>query len=383
MDDTENDTNVTISLPALPRHIDLLRQARRLLAEARTVSEVKDLRDKAESVRLYLRQREDAREAQQDAAELRVRAERKLGELLAATVNHAGSRGVGRTVRPTLPEGVSKSQSHRWQRLASVPADAFEAHLARCREAGNDITTAGVAALARLQSQPHPEPDPLDDACAIADLHALVATGRKFGTIYADPFWPYGVAVSRGACARHYATMTIDEIAGLPVADLAAEACHLHLWTTSAFLGEALGLMERWGFEYKSQLVWSKAKVQRERDETTGEFTGWLRVRPQWGCGNYWRVSHELLLLGVRGSAPFADKRLLSYHIGPRRKHSAKPDAVRRMIERASPGPYLELFARRAVADHPDRPPWVVWGNEIERDLFTQLQESSHAEAIR
>jgi N6-adenosine-specific RNA methylase IME4 len=78
------------------------------------------------------------------------------------------------------------------------------------------------------------------------------------------------------------------------------------------------------------------------------------------GIGNYWRVSHEFLLLGVRGEAlPFRDKNLMSWVALDRTEHSRKPEPVRMMIERASPGPYLELFGRRAVEG------WSVMGNEV------------------
>jgi N6-adenosine-specific RNA methylase IME4 len=371
-EDTHN-KEVILPLPVPPQYLGLLEGGRRLLAEARTVYEVKELRDKAEALRLYLRQQQDGEAAQRDAAELRLRAERKLGELLRGTVNHAGSRGVGRTVRPTLPDGVTKSQSHRWQRVARVPEAAFETYLADCRETGADITTAGAAALARLPEKPRAEPSPLEDACTTDDLRRLVATGQKFGTIYADPPWPYRNGASRGACARHYATMTLEEIAALPVAELAAGAAHLHLWTTTAFLAEALAVMGRWGFRYTSHMVWCKGTARRERDGKTGKFTGWMRVRPQLGCGNYWRVSHELLLLGVRGGAPFADKRLPSYFIGRRGRHSEKPDEVRQMVERASPGARLELFARSPS------PGWTCWGDQVSREggLFLRVVDAT------
>jgi N6-adenosine-specific RNA methylase IME4 len=82
------------------------------------------------------------------------------------------------------------------------------------------------------------------------------------------------------------------------------------------------------------------------------------------GIGNYWRVSHEFLLLGIRGSLRFQDKGEMSWRQMDRSKHSKKPYEVRKLIEKVSPGPRLELFAR-VVA-----PGWVAWGNEIERNLF-------------
>ena len=175
---------------------------------------------------------------------------------------------------------------------------------------------------------------------AVSDLAALA--GQKFGCIYADPPWKYGNQSTRGATDLHYQTMTLEEIAALPVANLAADRSHLHLWTTNAFLEAAFGIIKAWGFEFKSTFVW---------------------VKPQMGIGNYWRNSHEMMLLAVRGGLTAASKAEMSWLQCSRGKHSAKPDEVRDRIERLSPPPYLELFGRRKVAG------WTVFGNEVEDDI--------------
>ena len=187
---------------------------------------------------------------------------------------------------------------------------------------------------------------PSSETCTILDLQALAASGQTFGTIYADPPWLYDNQGTRAATGNHYGGMTIDELCALPMAALAAPDAHLHLWTTNAFLFDAPRIFEAWGFEFRSSLVW---------------------VKPQMGIGNYWRNSHEFLLTAIRGNAKrFNDHALKSWLECDRGQHSAKPEQVRSMIERASPGPYLELFGRRA-ADN-----WTVWGNQIERSLFNQ-----------
>ncbi|NQV27705.1 MAG: hypothetical protein HQ518_25425 [Rhodopirellula sp.] len=163
--------------------------------------------------------------------------------------------------------------------------------------------------------------------------------------MYADPPWSYSNTAARGAADNHYRTMTLEEICAAPVSQLAAEASHLHLWTTNAFLREAFEVIEAWGFKYKSCLVW---------------------IKPQLGMGNYWRVSHEFLLLGVRGSMPFRDKACRSWVLERRTVHSRKPFRVRELIERVSPGPYLELYGREEIPQSP----WTVYGNQVERRLF-------------
>jgi len=87
-------------------------------------------------------------------------------------------------------------------------------------------------------------------------------------------------------------------------------------------------------------------------------------VKDQMGIGNYWRVSHEFMLLGVRGECPFLDRSQMSWIKSPRTRHSAKPEVVRKMVEKVSPGPRLELFGRRLANG------WTVWGNQIDRTMF-------------
>jgi N6-adenosine-specific RNA methylase IME4 len=181
------------------------------------------------------------------------------------------------------------------------------------------------------------------DGCTVNDLQTLIDEGKTFGTIYADPPWKYGNQGTRGSTDNHYKTMTPDEIAALPIAKLAAGDAHLHLWTTNAFLFDAKAVIEAWGFEYKSCMVW---------------------VKSQMGMGNYWRVSHEFLLLGKRGQCKFAVRNQMSWQEHKRMKHSAKPPEFRETIELVSPSPRIELFGREAVDG------WTVWGDEIARNLF-------------
>jgi len=186
--------------------------------------------------------------------------------------------------------------------------------------------------------QLHPQ-----DTCTVEDLSRLVESGRRYGCIYADPPWQYGNQGTRAATGNHYNGMTVEELMGLPINDLAEENAHLHLWTTNAFLADSFRIMEAWGFTYKSCFVW---------------------VKPQMGLGNYWRVSHEFMLFGLRGKKPFKSRSEMSWGKYNRTIHSAKPEEVRSKIERVSDGPYLELFGRRQVQN------WTVWGNQIAKDIF-------------
>jgi N6-adenosine-specific RNA methylase IME4 len=179
----------------------------------------------------------------------------------------------------------------------------------------------------------------------VSDLAELVQAGRHFATIYADPPWPYDNEASRAAAVDHYSVMSLADIRREPVAQLAEANAHLHLWTTNAFLREAINLIEAWGFRYRSAFIWTKDRL---------------------GMGNYWRVSHEFLLLGVRGKLRFLDRTQRSWILAHRGTHSRKPDVVRQLIEQVSPGPYLELYARAELPNST----WTVYGNEVERRLF-------------
>lgn len=168
-----------------------------------------------------------------------------------------------------------------------------------------------------------------------------------FGCIYADPPWQYGNQATRASTDNHYGTMSVDAICALPIKELVADDAHLHLWTTNAFLFDARRVMESWGFAYKSCMIW---------------------VKPQMGMGNYWRVSHEFLLFGIRGKAPFKERNHKSWIEARRGKHSAKPDIFRKTVERVSPGPRIELFGRERIEG------WSVWGNQVQDTLFSANQ---------
>jgi len=188
----------------------------------------------------------------------------------------------------------------------------------------------------------------LTETCTVDDLRRAVREDRRFATVYADPPWPYANQATRAATDNHYPTMSLADITEAFPPALAPDRAHLFLWTTNGFLREAFEVLGAWGFEYRSLFVWCK---------------------PQLGIGNYWRVSHELLLLGVRGGLTFRDHSFRSWQEMERQGHSAKPEKVRRMIEQVGYGPRLELFARHEAEG------WTVWGNQIERTMFDRVTE--------
>lgn len=132
--------------------------------------------------------------------------------------------------------------------------------------------------------------------------------------------------------------MTLEEIASLPVRDLAESDAHLYLWTTNRYLRPAYDIAEAWGFTVAKPLVWCK--------------------EPMGFMGRPFTSSAEFVLFCRRGSLRCIADAGRQWWIWPRGRHSAKPEAFQDIVEQVSPGPYVELFARR------DRLGWDTWGNE-------------------
>ncbi len=174
--------------------------------------------------------------------------------------------------------------------------------------------------------------------------------GKRYKTIYADPPWQFSNRTGKMAPEHkrllRYPTMKLDEICNLPIQQLAEENSHLYLWVPNALLSEGLKVMESWGFQYKTNLIWYKTRKDGGPDGR--------------GVGFYFRNVTEILLFGIKGRVRTLKPGRTQVNIIPSRKreHSRKPDEFYRLIEECSPGPYVELFARFK------REGWDQWGNE-------------------
>jgi N6-adenosine-specific RNA methylase IME4 len=183
-----------------------------------------------------------------------------------------------------------------------------------------------------------------------------------FTTIVADPPWKFGDALpgdSRGA-AKNYSTMTntdierflLSESMGLDpetwmnvhLASRIASDARLFLWRVASMQEEALRVMRAWGFVPKAEIIWLKKTTTGKR---------WF------GMGRQVRMEHEVCLIGTRGRPPVLSKSIRSTFEAPYTRHSGKPDAFFDLVESLSPGPYLELFARR------QRHRWHCIGDEL------------------
>lgn len=188
-----------------------------------------------------------------------------------------------------------------------------------------------------------PTPRPLDDHDRNHEPPSPLPP-QRFKTILADPPWDVYQRGSLGA-SEHYALMTLDQIKAMPVADLAAEDAHLWLWVTNATLRAGYDVIEARGFTPRSPLTW---------------------VKPRLMLGNYLRNATEHLLFATREKAPVPYNSQPTWMFAPLQDHSHKPEEQFAIIERISPGPYLDLFARRRPSSRQD---WSVWGDEIASDI--------------
>lgn len=171
-------------------------------------------------------------------------------------------------------------------------------------------------------------------------------TDRRYKTIYLDPPWEEkgGGKIKRG-CDRHYSTMSIEEIAALPINKLAdPNGCHLYMWVTNNFLEKGIALLKGWGFQYITAITWQKDRI---------------------GLGQYYiGLTEHCLFATTKKRLPYKvinGKRAqgVTGFYEPKTIHSRKPLKMREMIERVSYEPRIELFAREQFNG------WDCWGNEV------------------
>lgn len=166
---------------------------------------------------------------------------------------------------------------------------------------------------------------------------------RKYPVIYADPPWQYDFSPSNDrSVENHYPTMSIEDICALEVETIATPDAMLFLWAPPSFIKKGIMVLEAWGFELASSMVWDKVHI---------------------GTGIYFRQQHEYLLLGKRGNpiTPVPGTQPASILRAARTEHSAKPEQVYSIIEQMYPRlPKIELFSRSP------RVGFDAWGNQAE-----------------
>jgi N6-adenosine-specific RNA methylase IME4 len=349
-----------MQLPIQPdehKPLALYDAACRALAEAKTVDEAKDIRDQAVALKVYAKQAKN-RQLEADAFEIRLRTEKRVGEMMAAQRESVGLAPAGNPnwvsekpdSPPTLAEaGIDKNLANRARKLHALPSSEFERVVADGRQAIERGVERQVLRAVEIAAARETYDARKEQGGTIADLKALAASGKKFGGICVDPPWSFEVYSGKGkqrSAERHYDVLSLGGIKALPVEDLTAPDCALFLWAVWPRLPDALEVIQAWGFEFKTAaFVWVKQNRSGE-----GLFTG---------MGFWTRANTEPCLLATRGSPLRLAADVHQVILSPVREHSRKPDEVRSRIERLVAGPYLELFGREQA------PGWTVWGNEI------------------
>jgi len=266
----------------------------------------------------------------------------------AASLLNVSERSV-RSAKAIQAEGAPELVEAVERGVVSVSAAADVATLPKPQQA--EIVARGekeileAAKAIRAEKAVVRREERLEKIADISKGNRELDTAARYPIIYADPPWRYENPPMGGtnrSIENHYPTMTLDEICALPVGELATDDAMLYLWATAPKLAECMRVIEAWGFEYRTNLVWDKEHI---------------------GMGYHARNQHEILLVAKRGNIPppEAGKQPSSVHREKRAEHSAKPVFYYEMIEAAYPQlPKIELFCRSP------REGWAVWGNQSE-----------------
>ena len=190
------------------------------------------------------------------------------------------------------------------------------------------MTTTSSAALSPLAHSPCSL-----FSCVVADPPWTPSLGATWKTRFTDKARPQ----------KHYNTLTVEEICEM--VPPTPKQAHLWLWVLNQHADWGWKVARAWGFEPWQMLTWTK---------------------PGLGTGQFQCNTEQVLVCrkGPRHGNPFGATGG-TWHQWSRGRHSAKPGAFYELVEKCSPGPYLEMFARET------RPGWTSWGNEIAEDLFS------------
>lgn len=313
------------------------------LKTASSVDEVKRVRDQAEAIRLYVKKQKMGLEMQNTAAELKLKAERRAGEMLkgmdkAKGAAKKGWKTLSRDGTP-LPElDITRNQSHRWQTIARLPEEAFESYIQENKEGAKEITTAGALKLYKQREKKQAK----DEIVERLNAQPTLEPGEPVDVLVVDPPWRYD---SRAQDATHraanpYPDMTPLEIAKLSIPKELNENAIVWLWTTNAFMNHAFVIAGKWGLKVKTILTWAKDRM---------------------GTGDWLRGQTEHCLLCVKGKPTITLTNQTTLLRGPLREHSRKPEEFFDLVNSLCPGTKREKFGREK------RPGWDVEGIETEK----------------
>ena len=316
-------------------------KAKNAIMLCKDIDEVKSIRDKAEALRAYAKQAGEGLVMQNNIADIKLRCEQKIGEFSNELPTQQGK--YQQTIHDEQFDklevlktaGINNYQ--RYEAIANLPEQEFENYIKEVKASNEELTTVGVLRLARKLNQVEKIEIPLPEG--------------KYQVIYADPPWKYDVDLSAGATRspeNNYSVMDLAELIdfGRKVKEISAENCVLFMWTTAPKFDWLSGVLEAWGFGYKTNLIWDKVKPN---------------------LGHYSSVRHEILIIAGKGNcAPTCDGKTIQsidsvQSIEKSSRHSEKPVEFRDIIDKLYPNytPKIELFARGMAPEG-----WIFWGNQ-------------------
>jgi len=275
--------------------------------------------------------REQKLEEGQMLGEALLDAEARIGEMLSEIPNKKASSGAGTR---SLPEGITKKQSHQFQQLAENQ-DLIEQVKIEAIENEDIPTRTAVLKLAHERNIKKRNENLKNNVVEFPE--------GKYQIIYSDPPWRYWEGGDKNQ-SQHYPTMGIKEISELPIKKIADENCILFLWVTFPILKECFEVIENWGFKYSTcGFVWVKKNKKSD---------SWF-----FGNGSWTRANTELCLIATKGKITRLDASISQIVCEPLREHSQKPEIIYELIEKlVGKLSRIELFARN------EKIGWHKWG---------------------
>jgi N6-adenosine-specific RNA methylase IME4 len=361
------------SVPAALAALDKMEVQLDSPGAVRTYEALRKMEREAEAFAILLGDVREVRErAQLVLALIKRRLAEEIQKVPKATVSgkgqkRTGSRELAKSGRGAT--GIKKDSRSRIAKLLGISKKELKGIIKRLHADGKDATENAILAVLKNQdiAQRRAEHDKkAEKGGSVDDLKALIDSGKRFPVIYADPPWAFkvwgnaGKGHAGGLAENHYGTLSVAEIAALPIGQLAAKDAVLFLWCVWPELPGALDVLKAWGFEYKTAgFVWVK-----QNKSSDGLF---------YGMGYWTRANSEVCILATKGKPARVDADVQQVIVSPIGRHSEKPQEARKRIEKLLLGPYFEAFGRAAA------PGWWIWGAE-QPPLMKQKEGQEAAE---
>ena len=323
-------------------------KAKQAIAACTNLDEVKKIKDQAQALKAYAKQAKESLEVQNNIAEIKIRCERKMGDITKIIpINITGrpskkSSHNGETSQKTKKEilkeaGIDPTHSSRNETISDIPEEEFEKELEEIKKEG-ELTTAKVIRVAKSKVKKKKNEK-------LKKFGVQNLPKGEYATLVIDPPWQVEkidreVRPNQSKDAFEYPTMSEKELLDFDVPSFSADDAHLYLWVTHKYLPLGLKLAEHWGFKYQCLMTWVK----------NFGFTPFS-----------WMYSTEHVIFATKGSLPLLELGIRLDFNAKVREHSRKPDEFYEIVKRASPGPRIDVFSREK------RDGFDQFGNEVNK----------------